>query len=80
MSAAEKNTIRTILIALTVALATWGAKRYDASKLDVSRFVVDSTSRVIRDARRDSLLGRIDERVGKIYCGRLPDSLRAGCQ
>lgn len=32
------------------------------------------------NARRDSLLQRVDERVGAMYCGSLPPGKRAGCR
>lgn len=34
----------------------------------------------IENARRDSLLRRVDRRIGLIYCGSLPPSKRAGCE
>lgn len=61
-----------MLFALLIALTTWAARTYDASKLDVSRFVTDSVSR-----QSDRLiLERVDQRVQAIYCAGKP----AGCQ
>jgi hypothetical protein len=72
-----------VLAALLVSFLSWGAKSWDAGKLDTSRFVADS---IRRDAQRDldhALLLRIDSashrtdvRLSAVWCAGKP----AGCQ
>lgn len=73
MSQLSKRTIAGVAISLFVALVTWGAKRYDDSKLDTSRFLLDSV-RVENHMEGDhKILMRVDKKLNIIVCGRLPD-------
>lgn len=61
---------------VVVIFLAWGAKKYDASKMDVSRFEADS---IRRETDRGILL-RVDQRVTAMYCARLPIESQAGCR
>lgn len=71
-----------VLWAVTTAASSAGA-----SKLDTSRFVQDSIRRdneaKAEQTKHDAdhaILQRLDSRVGSMFCGRLPEAQRAGCQ
>lgn len=70
--------MRAVLIAALVGALAWAAR--PLVPVSEARFEADSTRRDRNELRRDSILNRIDSRTGEMYCGRLPDSLRAGCR
>lgn len=59
-------------VPVLLMLLAWAGARYDASKLDTSRFVADS---IRREYDRD-ILSRVDRRVEAMYCADKPP----GCQ
>lgn len=67
-----------VLLAALIALLAWAAK--PLVPVSESRFEADSTRRDKARSVDSVVLHRIDSRVGEMYCGRLPDSLRAGCR
>jgi hypothetical protein len=75
-----RQKLRTTALALAgsllAALLSWGAAKYDDSKLDAARFVTDSVRRDGSEARTVELLGRIDARLRAMYCEGKPP----GCQ
>lgn len=73
------STVVKVAAGLLAALLAWGAGRYDASKLDTTRFVADSARREQRYSNDHEILIRIDRRLTDMYCGRLPADQRAGC-
>lgn len=64
--------LKWLTAAILIPLATWAFRTYDASKLDTTRFVTDSTSRQSDRA----ILKRLDERVGEMYCADKPPGCR----
>ncbi len=83
MTATQQKTLRLVLSIVgpaLLAVAGWGLGRYDASKLDVTRFVADSTRRDVQSATDHELLLRIDRRLTDLYCGNVPPAQRPGCQ
>ncbi|MHB1065498.1 MAG: hypothetical protein ACYC1Z_13590 [Georgenia sp.] len=68
-----QKVLRWIVAVVLIPLVAWAFRTYDASKLDTTRFVVDSTSRVGKEEMRDSLLRAMNDRLRDIYCeGRGP--------
>lgn len=83
MTSTSREALRTVLrvgALLFVAFLTYAAGRYDASKLDVSRFVADSARRDLTFSEDHDLLVRINDRVTAMYCGHLTPAQQAGCQ
>lgn len=79
------------LIGAVLGVTGWivrsGAVAVDARYVHADDFVVYQQSQALRHqadsmkvARFDSLLQRVDDRVGAMYCGSLPASKRAGCR
>jgi hypothetical protein len=76
-----------LAIPLAVAFLTWGARTIGPVVVTNTRYLTDSTRRDTRYTRdslanvqRDSLLRRVDSRIGAIYCASLPADRQAGCR
>lgn len=68
-------------VAITIIASTLiGAWRSLPAVVIVPRFLTDSIRRDQREARRDSIIARIDNRVGALYCNSLDRDQREACR
>lgn len=75
------RTVILTVMATIISATLVGAWRALPNVVTEARFVRDSIARDHRDAHRDSVIDRIDLRVGEVYCGlAVPLSNRSGCR